>query len=120
VHPIIFITIKSYQPYQSAVSFFSGNSPGFGSPWYASMQLIIPVAKDNTFGISFFRPYHTQSDLLTGSNYPGITTNQASEGSYLLNPTFQESIIELSYAARLPAVRNFSVGINIKRVTNDP
>ena len=115
--PIIFTIIKIINHH---LLLFPGNSPGFGFPWYASLQLIIPVAKDNTFGISFFRPYHTQSDLLTGPAYPGITTNQASEGSYLLNPTFQESVIELSYAARLPAVRNFSVGINIKRITNDP
>ncbi len=123
------VQISSYQlSLSSAPNYFyhnqdydpgpPSNSSGFGFPWYASLQLIIPVAKDNTFGISFFRPYHTQSDLLT--NFPGLTSGEASEGSYLLNPTFQESVIELSYAARLPAVRNFSVGLNVKRITNDP
>ncbi len=106
------------QDYISPTPGSPGNSRGFGFPWYASLQLIIPVAKDNTFGISLFRPYHTQTDLFAGNTL--YSSNQTSEGSYLLNPTFQESVIELSYAARLPAVRNFSVGINIKRVTNDP
>ncbi len=106
------------QDYVAATPTSPSNSPGFGFPWYASLQIIIPVAKDNTFGISLFRPYHTQSDLFAGNTT--INSNQASEGSYLLNPTFQESVIELSYAARLPAVRNFLVGISIKRVTNDP
>ena len=34
--------------------------PAFGFPWFASLQLMLPVAKDNTFGISYFRPFHPQ------------------------------------------------------------
>lgn len=92
--------------------------PAFGFPWYASMQLMIPVAKENTLGISLFRPFHPQYDFYSGN--ASLSTSQRSEGSYLLNPTFQESDIVLSYAARFSAVRNFSVGVNIKRLTNDP
>jgi hypothetical protein len=91
---------------------------GFGSPWYESLQLIIPIAKDNTLGLSFFRPFHPQSNYF--SNNSVLTSAQEAEGSYFLNPTFQESEIVLSYAARFAGVNNFSVGINVKRVTNDP
>ncbi len=92
--------------------------PAFGFPWYASFQLMIPVAKENTLGISLFRPFHPQYDFYSGD--ASLSTSQRSEGSYLLNPSLQESDIVLSYAARFSAVRNFSVGVNIKRIANDP
>ena len=92
-------------------------SQAFGSPWYASMQLMIPIASDNTLGLSFFRPFHYQHDFFSGTN---IDTISRAEGSYILNPSFQQSEILLSYAARFSAIRNFSMGVNIKRVTNDP
>jgi hypothetical protein len=98
-----------------------GSNPpwqGFDFPWYESMQFMFPIAKENTLGISFFRPFHPQMDYFP--NMPNLSTLDREEGSYILNPTFQESIIQLSYAARLSAVRNFSVGISVKRVTNDP
>jgi len=96
----------------------TGFTNGFGSPWYESLQLIIPIAKDNTLGISFFRPFHPQSNYFAGNSV--LSSTQEADGSYLLNPTFQESEIVLSYAARFAGVNNFSVGINVKRVTNDP
>lgn len=98
-----------------------GSNPpyqGFDFPWYESMQFMFPIAKENTLGISLFRPFHPQMDYFPGN--PNLSTLDREEGSYILNPTFQESIIQLSYAARLSAVRNFSVGISVKRVTNDP
>ena len=96
------------------------NAPrqGFDFPWYASFQIMFPIAKENTLGISLFRPFHPQYDFFNGN--PSLTAQQRANGSYLLNPTFQQSEIVLSYAARFSAVRNFSVGINIKRLTNDP
>jgi len=95
------------------------NAPwqGFDFPWYESMQFMFPIAKENTLGISFFRPFHPQMDYFPGN--PNLSTLDREEGSYILNPTFQESIIQLSYAARLSAVKNFSLGISVKRVTND-
>jgi hypothetical protein len=89
----------------------------FGFPWYASMQLMIPIASENTLGISFFRPFHYQHDFFAGTNW---NSNEKAEASYILNPSFQQSIILLSYAARFSAVKNFSVGVNVKRITNDP
>lgn len=88
----------------------------FGSPWYASLQLVVPIAKDNTLALSFFRPFHPQGSYLDST----YTQTQQVDGSYLLNPSFQESEIVLSYAARFAGVNNFSVGVNVKRVTNDP
>ncbi|HJT24308.1 MAG TPA: hypothetical protein VJ873_07005, partial [bacterium] len=88
-----------------------GSNPpyqGFDFPWYESMQFMFPIAKENTLGISLFRPFHPQMDYFPGN--PNLSTLDREEGSYILNPTFQESIIQLSYAARLSAVRNFSVG----------
>ncbi len=92
--------------------------PGFGFPWYASFQFIAPLAKENTLGISLFRPFHDQRNLYIGNNFLDQPTS--SQFSYLQNPSFQQSEILLSYAARFSAVRNFSVGVNIKRITNDP
>lgn len=89
----------------------------FGFPWYASLQFMMPIAKENTLGISLFRPFHYQRDFFAGNTT--LSSDLRSEGSYLLNPSFQQSEIMLSYAARL-AAKNFSVGINVKRVTNDP
>ncbi len=91
---------------------------GFDFPWYESLQFMFPIAKENTLGISLFRPFHPQMDYFPGQ--PNLSTADREEASYILNPTFQESIIQLSYAARLSAVRNFSVGISVKRITNDP
>lgn len=96
----------------------TGSNIGFGSPWFESIQFMIPIAKDNTLGISFFRPFHPQQDFFAGNSI--LSSGQRDEGSYLLNPTFQESEIVLSYAARFAGVNNFSVGINVKRITNDP
>ncbi len=98
----------------------NGQNPswqGFDFPWYESLQFMFPITKDNTLGISFWRPYHPQSDFLSGSNFSQAEQEQA---SYILNPTLQESVIALSYAARISAVRDLSIGINVKRVTNDP
>ncbi len=98
----------------------TGGSPAFGFPYYASMQFIMPIAKENTLGISIFRPFHPQFDLYTGdATNPSPSPLQAGEASYLANPTFQQSEIVLSYAARFSAIQNFSVGINVKRITND-
>jgi hypothetical protein len=95
----------------------TGFSNNFGFPWVESFQLIIPLAKDNTLGLSYFRPYHPQINYFSGNAV--LTSLQEADGSYLLNPTFQESEIVLSYAARFAGINNFSVGINVKRVTND-
>jgi len=95
----------------------TGFSDNFGFPWVESFQLIIPLAKDNTLGLSYFRPYHPQINYFSGNAV--LTSLQEADGSYLLNPTFQESEIVLSYAARFAGINNFSVGINVKRVTND-
>jgi hypothetical protein len=114
--------LSSYEiSLSSAPVYFTDNlngNPAFGFPWYASIQFIAPIAKENTLGISFFRPFHPQYDFFAGN--PAYSSSQRSEGSYLLNPSFQQSDIELSYAARFSSVRNFSVGINVKRITNDP
>ena len=91
---------------------------GFGFPWYASMQFIAPLAKENTLGLSLFRPFHNQINLYAGNIF--IDQSTANNYSYLQNPSFQQSEILLSYAARFSAVRNFSIGVNIKRITNDP
>jgi hypothetical protein len=92
--------------------------PAFGFPWYSSIQFMMPIAKENTLGLSLFRPFHTQQDFYSGNTV--MSTTQREENSYLQNPSFQQSEILLSYAARFSAVKNFSVGINVKRITNDP
>ncbi|HVM32664.1 MAG TPA: PorV/PorQ family protein [bacterium] len=89
----------------------------FGFPYYSSFQFIIPIAKENTLGISMFRPINIQHNFYAGSTLDSAT---AEEASYILNPTFQMSEILLSYAARFATLQNFSVGVNIKRITNDP
>jgi len=120
--------ISSYEiSASSAPAYFSNDRPywkngnmdqnAFDFPWYASLQFVIPVAKENTLAISLFRPFHPQMDLFLGN--PASATDKA-EASYILNPTFQENQLVLSYAARFSSVRNFSVGVNVKRVTNDP
>ncbi len=112
--------LSSYEfSISSAPVYFTENLnglPAFGFPYYASFQFIMPIAKENTLGISLFRPFHPQIDFLAGSP---LSSPIRGEASYLLNPTFQESEIVLSYAARFSAIQNFSVGINVKRVTND-
>jgi len=95
----------------------TGFANSFGFPWYGSLQFIVPIAKDNTLALSFFRPYHPQINYFSGNAV--LTSQQELDGSYLLNPTFQENEIVLSYAARFAGVNNFSVGINVKRVAND-
>lgn len=51
----------------------------FGFPYYASMQFIMPIAKENTLGISFFRPFHPQIDFLAGeTNYSSVNRGEAS------------------------------------------
>jgi hypothetical protein len=89
----------------------------FGFPYYSSIQFIMPIAKENTLGISFFRPFNPQRDYFSGTDFDSATR---AENSYLLNPSFQESEIILSYAARFATLQNFAVGVNIKRITNDP
>ena len=96
----------------------STSRQGFDFPWLASLQFMIPVAKENTFGISYFRPFHPQRDFYAGNS--SLTTAERQEGSYVQNPTFQQDELLLSYAARFSAVQNFSIGINVKRITNDP
>jgi len=114
--------LSSYEiALSSAPVYFRDNLNGanaFGFPWYASMQFMMPLAKENTLGISLFRPFHPQRDFFAGD--PSLTSSQREEQSYLFNPSFQEDDLVLSYAARFSAVRNFSVGINVKRLTNDP
>src|SRR5665213_620775 len=95
----------------------TGFPNSFGFPWVASFQLVIPIAKDNTLALSYFRPYHPQINYYSGN--PVLTAEQEADASYLQNPTFQESELVLSYAARFAGVNNFSVGISVKRVTND-
>jgi len=105
----------------SAPVYFQDNvngAPAFGFPWYGSIQFMMPIAQDNTLGISLFRPFHYQIDFFAGN--PTLTPDQRAENSYLLNPSFQQSVIALSYAARFSAVKNFSVGLSVKRFTNDP
>jgi hypothetical protein len=96
----------------------AGFPNSFSFPWIGSFQLVIPLAKDNTLALSYFRPYHPQFNYFSGNSV--FTSQQEADASYLLNPTFQENEIVLSYAARFPGVNNFSIGINVKRVTNDP
>ncbi len=106
----------------SAPTYFTehivGGNQAFGFPYYESMQFLMPIAKENTLGISFFRPFHPQINFYSAAT--SLTPLQSGEASYLQNPTFQESEIVLSYAARFSAIQNFSVGINVKRITNDP
>lgn len=113
--------LSSYEfSLSSAPVYFTDNLnglPAFGFPYYASFQFIMPIAKENTLGISLFRPFHPQIDFFAGNTT--YSSTERGEASYLLNPTFQESEIVLSYAARFSAIQNFSVGINVKRVTND-
>jgi len=113
--------LSSYElSISSAPVYFTENLngfPAFGFPYYSSFQFIMPIAKENTLGISLFRPFHPQIDFDAGNTT--LSSVQRGEDSYLKNPTFQESEIVLSYAARFSAVQNFSVGINVKRVTND-
>ena len=102
-----------------ASSFKPWKSPeGFDFPWYESLQFMFPIAKENTLGISLWRPFHPQRNFFAG--LIGTSLPDQEDGSYILNPSFQESVIALSYAARISAVRNFSFGINVKRITNDP
>jgi len=96
----------------------TGFTNNFGFPWVESFQLVIPLAKDNTLALSYFRPYHPQINYFSGNSV--LTSLQEADASYLLNPTFQENEIVLSYAARFPGINNFSIGINVKRVTSDP
>ena len=95
-----------------------GTAPAFGFPWFASLQFMMPIAKDNTLGFSYFRPFHPQRDFYAGN--ASMSSSDRSEGSYLQNPSFQQDELVLSYAARFSAIRNFSVGVNVKRLTNDP
>ena len=114
--------LSSYElSLSSAPVYFTDNvngNPAFGFPWYASIQFIAPIAKENTLGISFFRPFHPQYNFFAGNTQ--LSSSQSAESSYLLNPSFQQNDIELSYAAGFSSVRNFSVGLNFKRITNDP
>jgi hypothetical protein len=96
----------------------NGFANNVGFPWVESFQFILPIDKDNTLGLSFFRPFHPQTNYYSGNTV--LTPLQAADSSYLLNPTFQESEIILSYSACFAGVNNFSVGINVKRITNDP
>ncbi|MGH7740228.1 MAG: hypothetical protein ACREL1_08800, partial [bacterium] len=89
----------------------------FGFPYYSSIQFVMPIAKENTLAISLFRPFNPQRDYFAGS---GLDSEDTGEASYILNPSFQESELVLSYAARFATLQNFAVGINIKRITNDP
>ncbi len=105
----------------SAPVYFTDNvngHPAFGFPWIASLQFMMPIAQDNTLGISFFRPFHPQMDFYAGN--PTISSSDRAEGSYLQNPSFQQDELVLSYAARFSAVKNFSLGVNVKRLSNDP
>lgn len=114
--------LSSYElTLSSAPVYFNDKLNGqnaFGFPWYGSFQFMAPIAKENTLGISLFRPFHPQYDFFAGNTV--LSSDVRAEGSYILNPSFQQSDIVLSYAARFSAVRNFSVGINVKRTTNDP
>ncbi|HET9870353.1 MAG TPA: hypothetical protein VFR02_07655, partial [bacterium] len=89
----------------------------FGFPYYSSIQFVMPIAKENTLAISMFRPFNPQRDYFAGS---GLDSADTGEASYILNPSFQESVIMLSYAARFATLQNFAVGVNVKRITNDP
>ncbi len=89
----------------------------FGPPYYASMQFIFPIAKENTLGFSLFRPFHPQRDFFAGDAV--LSSDLRKEGSYLLNPTFQQDEMVFTYSARFSAARNFSMGVNVERITND-
>ncbi len=89
----------------------------FGFPYYSSIQFVMPIAKENTLALSMFRPFNPQRDYFAGS---GLGSADTGEASYIMNPSFQESEIILSYAARFTTLQNFAVGVNIKRITNDP
>ena len=110
--------------YQSSQTYTDPNDstktvkPGFGFPYYASIQFIMPIAKENTLAISFFRPFHYQTNYFIGNQ--SVDSTQGFENSYLVNPSFQENEIILSYAARFATLQNFAVGVNIKRIASDP
>jgi len=95
-----------------------GTADAFGFPWFASLQFMMPIANDNTFGISYFRPFHPQRDFYAGDTT--MSQGNREEGSYFQNPSFQQDELILSYAARFSSVKNFSIGVNVKRITNDP
>jgi hypothetical protein len=96
-----------------------GSRPAFGKPWLASFQLIAPIAKDNTVGLSYFRPFHPQRNFYLGQNLPLFPSYLQFEQSYLMNPSFQQNELLFTYAARFSRARAFSVGVNVKRVSND-
>jgi hypothetical protein len=94
------------------------NGSAFGSPYYESIQLVIPIAKENTIGISLFRPFHPQRNYFSADSTKGI--EERKEDSYLLNPSFQEDDIIFTYSTRFSAAKNFSMGVNVERITSDP
>ncbi len=96
-----------------------GSREAFGKPWFASVQIIAPIAKDNTVGLSYFRPFHPQRNFFLGQNLPLFPSYLQFEQSYLMNPSFQQDELLFTYAARFSRARAFSVGVNVKRVSND-
>lgn len=110
----------------SAPVYFQRHIPGrsdekaFGSPYYESIQLVIPIAAENTIGLSLFRPFHPQHDYFPGSSDLISSQTQRKDASYLLNPSYQEDDIVFTYSARFSAARNFSMGVNVERITSDP
>jgi len=114
--PIYFY--QSNQPYPDPANSNAQINPGFGFPYYASIQFIMPIAKENTLAISFFRPFHYQTNFFLGDQ--SLSSVQQFENSYLINPSFQENEIVLSYAARFATLQNFAIGVNIKRIGSDP
>jgi len=89
----------------------------FGKPYYESIQFIVPIAKENTIGLSLFRPFHPQRDYYSGD--PDKSVQERKDASYLRNPSFQENDIVFTYSARFSAARNFSMGVNVARISSD-
>jgi hypothetical protein len=91
--------------------------PLFGEPYYASIQFVAPISQENTLAISLFRNFHPQIDFFTGNT--SLSLAQQDEASYLLNPSFQADELVLSYAADFASFPDFSIGVNVKSITND-
>ena len=105
----------------SAPVYFQDNvngAPAFGFPWYASMQFMVPIAKDNTLGRLFPALSSPNESFLVQD--ATLSSAGQQEKKLLFQPQLPGRRGCSLFRDPVFRIRNFSIGVNIKQINNDP
>ncbi len=93
----------------------------YGKPWIGSLHANVPLAANFNLGLSWQRLYHPMENFyydVDGMNWDHI--RQIPDSNRILSSSLQSQQFVGSFASRVTAARDLSVGVNVKWIKNDP